>query len=161
MRFWRVTHIIRFMFLHYRTAVATFVQFVSMSLLGIANAADSSISTCASRGSDCVSNLMVSIIFYILTALWFGFIWSLGYAAQDRRSARLAYLLIGIELMVIMVASFNAKHHTNLINLFTSVVDIGLALWVILLAWRLSRAKGGRIVASERARRRKPPTLQP
>lgn len=144
------------MLLHHRTAVATFIQFISLSLLGIVNAVDSIITTCHVHGNDCVSNSIVSIIFFIMTALWFAAVWTLGYNAQERRNQRLAYLLIAIELLVVIIAAFNAKHHTNTINLLTSLVDITLAVWVMLLAFRLSRAKGGRIMASAsgRARRR-------
>ncbi|MDL2341530.1 MAG: hypothetical protein QFB87_00420 [Patescibacteria group bacterium] len=147
------------MFLQYRTGLATLVQFISLCLLGILNTADSVISTCTSHHSTCISNLLVSVIFYLLMAAWFGGLWVIGYSAQERRSRRLALLLIGLELLVLLVAAFNAQHHANFINLLTSAIDSLLAIWVILLAWRLSRSKGGRIVSSQQARqRRHPPT---
>lgn len=141
--------------LYYRTAIATFIQFVSLSLLGIANGLDSIVTTCSARGSDCVSNVIVSLLFFILTVFWFASIWVLGYSAQERRSRRLAYALIAVEAAVIIVASFNAKHHTNLLSLLTSIVDISLAVWVIVLAFRLSRSRGGRIMARDKAQRRR------
>ncbi|MBC7708060.1 hypothetical protein H7Y63_02455 [Polaromonas sp.] len=147
------------MLLHYRTGLATLIQFITLSLLGIANGLDSVITTCGNNRNNCVSNLLVSTVFFLLTVGWFAGIWLVGYAAQDRRSRKLALILIAMELVVLLVATFNARHHTNLISFITSVTDALLAVWVILVAWRLRRAKGGRIVTSERARqRRNPPT---
>jgi uncharacterized membrane protein len=141
--------------LRYETAIATFIQFVFLSLLGIANALNSTVTTCHADGRDCISNLIVSIIFFILTAVWFACVWILGYAAQEKRSKRLAQLLIAIEAFIALIALFNARHHTDFLSLFTSLVDIGLAAWVIVLAFRLMRSSGGRIVAKQRPRRRR------
>lgn len=149
------TVILKLMKLRYETGTATLAQFIIMSFFGIAGAFDSSITTCQIEGKDCLFNAITSILFFILTALWFGAIWVLGYAAEERRSHRLAYVLIAVEGLVLLVATFNAQNHPNTLSLITSLLDIALALWVILLAFRISRAKGGRIVTSERARRRK------
>ncbi|HVI60769.1 MAG TPA: hypothetical protein VM535_01290, partial [Candidatus Saccharimonadales bacterium] len=112
------------------------------------------------HGTDCISNLIVSLIFFILTTAWFGFIWILGYSAQERRSRRLAQVLIAAESLIALIAFFNARHHTDWLSLSTSVIDLVLAVWVIALAFRLMRAGGGRVVArqrgaSGRARRRR------
>ncbi len=139
----------------YETAVITMVQFIVLSLLGIANALNSIVSTCHSTHGDCVSNLIVSLIFFILTVVWFGFVWILGYNAQERRSHRLAWLLIAAEIFIAMIALFNAKHHTDMLGLGTSVVDLFLAIWVISLAFRLVRAGGGRVVTKQRPRQRR------
>lgn len=147
--------------LKYETAVATLIQFILLSFLGIANGMNSVISTCRHQSSDCVSNIIVSIIFFILTACWFGLIWVIGYTAQDRRSKRLAQLLICAEAFIALIAFFNAKHHTDALSLLTSVVDLGLAIWIITLAFRLMRARGGRVVTKQRARQRKRPTKRP
>lgn len=141
--------------LHYETGIATLIQFISMSLLGFANGVDSVVTTCRATGSDCVSNLIVSIIFFILLSLWFGFVWVLGYTAQERRSPKIAYTLIATEGAIAMVAYFNARHHTGVLSLATSLLDLGLAIWIAILAFRLSRAKGGRIVRSKQQRRRR------
>ncbi len=140
--------------LTYETAIATFIQFIILSFLGIANGLNSVVTTCRHSSSDCVSNLIVSLIFFILTAVWFGAIWLLGFIAQDRRSKRLAQLLICAECLIALVALFNAKHHTDILSLFTSVIDLVLAIWVIILAYRLMRAGGGRVVSHQRPRRR-------
>jgi len=76
-----------------------------------------------------------------------------GYAAQDRRSRRIAQLLIGLEGLTGLVALFDAKHFPTVLGLITSLIDLCFAAWVILLAWRLMRAKGGRITAPARSRR--------
>lgn len=150
--------------LKYETAIATLVQFITLTLLGIPNALVSIVTTCHRDGSNCVSNTITSLLFFLLTAVWFGALWVLGYSAQERRSRLLAWLLIGAELVVIMVAfGINFRHDSNFLSLGTSILDILLALWTILLAFRLSRSKGGRIVKSTRNRQRhstkEPPTL--
>ncbi len=138
----------------YETGIATLVQFVALSFLGIANGLNSVVTTCHS-GKDCVSNLLVSIIFFILTAVWFGCVWLLGYFAQHKRSKRLAQLLICAEALIGLVAAFNAKHHTDVLGLTTSLADLVLAIWVISLAFRLMRADGKRITNRPRQRHRR------
>lgn len=140
--------------LTYETAVATFIQFIVLSFLGIANGLNSVVTTCSHTSSDCISNLILSLIFFILTACWFGAVWLIGFMAQDKRSRRLAQLLIAIEALIALIALFNAQHHTDILSLFTSLVDLALAVWIIFLAFRLMRAGGGRVVVRGRRRRR-------
>ena len=142
------------MLLHYRTAVAALIQFIVVSLLSLVTGLDSVIGTCSTRHNNCVSNMLGTTLLFLLTAFVFGIIWVIGYAAQDRRSRRLAVLLIIIEAAVLLVAAFNASHHTSLLSLMASLTDASLAAWVIALAVRLIRANGGRIMASQRARQR-------
>lgn len=139
----------------YETGIITFVQFVVLSLLGIANGLNSVVSTCHNSSPDCVSNLLVSLIFFLLTTAWFAIVWVLGWAAQDRRSRGLAQLLICAEALIALIALFNAKHHTDILSLLTSLIDLFLAIWVITLAFRLMRAKGGRVVTRQRPRERR------
>jgi uncharacterized membrane protein len=141
--------------LTYQTGVATLIQFITLSFLGIANGANSVVTTCRHDGSNCVSNLIVSLIFFILTAAWFGAVWVLGYTAQERRSRHLAWLLIGAELLIALIAFFNAKHHTDILSLATSLFDLILAIWIVTLAFRLMRAGSGRVVTKQRGRQRK------
>lgn len=126
----------------YGTGFATLLQFILLSLLGIANGLNSIVTTCHSTGRDCISNLIVSLIFFIITVAWFAFIWVLGYTAQERRSKRLAQLLIAAEALIAMVAYFNARHHTDALSLITSLVDLALAIWIIILAILLIRSIG-------------------
>lgn len=104
--------------------------------------------------AGCVQDSVVSLMYVLLLAGWFGFLAMLGYAAQDQRSHRLAKVLMGAEFLVLVVALFNAKHFPNILGLVTSLADAGLAAWVIVLAFRLNRAKGGRITTKARPRRR-------
>jgi hypothetical protein len=140
--------------LTYETAVATMIQFIVLTLLSIPNGLTSIISTCHNSSADCTSNAIVSLIFFLLTAAWFAILWVIGFFAQDRRSRLLAWALIGAESLVMIVTLFNIKHRTDALGLITSILDFGFAIWVIILAFRLSRAKGGRILASNRARNR-------
>lgn len=142
--------------LTYETAIATLIQFVTLTLLNVANGLNSVISTCHSSGSDCISNMIVSLIFFLLTAAWFAFVWVLGYSAQERRSRRLAQLLIAAEALIALVAFFNAKHHTDWLSLATSIIDLGLSLWIITLAWRLMKSGGGRVVTQKSRPRQRP-----
>jgi O-antigen/teichoic acid export membrane protein len=147
----------------YETALATRLQFILISFLGIPNALNSIITTCKDSHSDCFANTFLSLIYFILIVAWFGFLWILGFAAQDRRSKRLALLLIACEGLVLLVSLFNARHHNDILGLLTSIIDGVLAAWIILLAWRLQKAGGGRVVAKQRgrsgrARQRRRPT---
>lgn len=150
--------------LRYETGTATLMQFAVVTILGLINQVTSIISTCLKHDGDCVSNSLVSLMIVILIAIWLGFISALGYAAQDKRSKRLAQFLIGAEGLNVLISLFNAKHYPNVLGLITSVIDLVIAVWVIVLAWRLMRANGGRIVATSArahtpARSRKRPIL--
>lgn len=142
--------------LTYQTAVATLIQFISMSFLTFANETNSVVTACR-HNNNCSSNLLSSLIFFIIVAVWFGAVWMIGYSAQEQRSKRLAQLLIVAELAIAAIGLFNAKHHTDILSLFTSLLDIALALWVISLAWRLMRSRGGRVVSRQRSRQRPTP----
>jgi hypothetical protein len=63
---------------------------------------------------------------------------------------------MGVEFLVLAVSLFNAKHYPNVLGLVTSLTDAAIAAWIMVLAWRLSRAKGGRITTpANRPRRRR------
>lgn len=147
--------------LTYQTATATVIQFIVLGFLNIVNGIVSIVTTCAHPGGDCTGNILSSIIFYILIVGWFGIVLVLGYAAQERRSKRLAQLLIAAEGAIMLVALFNIKltlkYHNGFLNLFTSTVDLVLAIWIVTLAYRLMRANGGRVVAKARPRQRHRP----
>jgi hypothetical protein len=147
--------------LTYETGTATLIQFIVLGLLNIADALQSIITTCNHPGGDCVGNLLGSVIYYLLIVVWFGVILAFGFAAQHGRSKRLARLLICAELSVIVVAAYNVKldqfgFHNGILSLITSFVDIVVSIWVISLAYRLTKASGGRVV--KRQRRSKNPT---
>jgi len=140
--------------IRYQTGIVTLIQFIVGATLGFANGIVSSVSGCTNHGTDCVSNTLVSLTLIILTAIWFAFVAALGYAAQDRRSRRLARFLLVAEAAITIVALYDAVHYPNFLSLITSLADFCLGLWALLLAYRLNRANGGRITAQPRKRQR-------
>ncbi len=139
--------------LRYQTGVASLIQFIILSILGVPHALISIISTCQSDHSNCISNLIVSLIFFILTIIWFGFIWFLGFFAQEKRNIKLIIILIGCEFSNIVVAMYiNFPGDPNILDKGISAIDTILSLWVIFLAYRLFRAKGGRVVKKHSAK---------
>jgi hypothetical protein len=141
--------------LTYETGTATLIQFIVLGLLNIADALQSIISTCGNSNGDCVGNLLSSVIYYLLIVVWFGVILALGFAAQQGRSKRLARLLICAELAVIVVAAYNVKldklgFHNGILSLLTSLIDIVISIWVVTLAYHLTKASGGRVVRRQR-----------
>jgi hypothetical protein len=147
----------------YETGIVTLIQFIVLSLLSLINSLNSIISTCVQSSGQCIENMIPSILLFILIAIWFACLWIVGYAAQDRRSRKLAVLLMGAEFMVAVVALFSIKHHSDWLSATTSAIDLAFALLVILLALRLFRSGGSRVVAhsrgAQRRRRRHPPNL--
>ena len=146
--------------LTYETGPATFIQFAVLGLLNIATGVQSVVLTCQKDNNDCLGNLLDSFIFYLLILGWFGAVSALGFIAQHRRSQKLAWLLIFAEIAIAGVAfmniKLNLKYHNGWLTLITSIVDLVLAIWIISLAWRLSKASGGRVVTNQRARKRRP-----
>lgn len=139
--------------LRYETAIATFTQFAITSGLSVINSIDSIVSGCRTNPkADCISNTLVSLILLILIVCFLGAILAVGYFAQEKRSSRLSYLLIGIEGCTALLYLFEAKQSPDLIEKGTNFIACLLAVWVIILAWRLASAKGGRIV-NHRVRR--------
>jgi len=144
--------------LTYQTGTATLIQFLVLSLFTLASQVDSIVTTCRKDGSNCISNLITSIILYILVAVALGTIWLIGYSAQQRRSRRLAQLLICVEGLIFLIALLSIKvslrQNKSILGLGTSFGVAILAVWVIILAFRLMRSGGKRITARPRARRR-------
>ncbi|MGH7142101.1 MAG: hypothetical protein ACREF5_01335 [Candidatus Saccharimonadales bacterium] len=139
--------------LRYETGVATLVQFIVAVSLSSLNGIISIIGGCtACANADCVSNTLVSLILIILIVIALGFLLVLGYAAQERRSSRLAKTLIAFEVLAALIYLFDAQHTPNIIDRITNLITFVVAVWVILLAWRLATAKGGRIVRSRQRR---------
>jgi hypothetical protein len=101
--------------------------------------------------------MLSSVVFYILVMAWFGFIMFLGLTAQAKRSKRLATFLIGAEALIILFAIYNVKlnlaSNNAYLSLFTSLLDIAISAWVIVLAYSLMKSGGGRVVSKRRTRR--------
>jgi uncharacterized membrane protein len=143
--------------LTYETGIAAFIQFIVVSLFILVTQLGSAVVSCV-KGQNCVTNLITSIAFFILTAIAFGVVWLIGYAAQNRRSRRLTRFLICVEIGIALIALFSIKlnsHSRNVIGLIASFGMLVMAAWVISLAFRLMRAGGGRVVASNGRRRRR------
>jgi len=142
--------------LTYETGIGTFIQFVLLSFLTLGSQIGSVVTTCHKDGSNCVSNLITSLILYILVGIVFGTIWIIGYGAQSRRSRRLAQFLICIEGFIALVSLFSLKlnlHSKSVIGIVASLSILAIALWIVLLAFRLMRAGGGRVVRHSRTGR--------
>lgn len=137
----------------YQTGVSTLAQFVSVTLLNLIGIIAASVQGCIKDGSECIGDTALNLLYFLVLSGWFAFIWVLGYAAQDRRSKRMAQVLILAELAVVFATLINIKGHTDLLGLLTSLVDLALAAWTILLAWRLWHAGGGRVTSSRPRRR--------
>lgn len=149
--------------LTYETGTATLIQFICLGILNIMTGLDSIVQTCRHDGSNCLENVFTSFVFYLLIVSWFGIVCVIGYAAEQKRSRRLAQLLILAEILIAFVAFFNIrlnlKYHNGLLSLLTSFADLILAIWIITLAYRLMRAGSGRVVTAKvRVRKRRKPT---
>jgi len=146
--------------LTYETGTATLIQFIVLGILNILTGLDSIAQTCRHDSPNCLENVFTSFIFYLLIISWFGIVCVIGYAAEQKRSRRLAQLLILAEILIAFVAFFNIKlnlkYHNGLLSLFTSAADLILAIWIITLAYRLMKAGSGRVVTAKvRPRKRR------
>jgi hypothetical protein len=141
--------------LTYQTGIAALIHLGVISLFNVINGVFSSVQQCTNGSSDCVGNIITSMLYFMLITFWFAILWILAAAAQERRSRKLAFLLIGGEFLVFAVSLFNAQHHNNILGLTTSLVDATLAVWVGLLAFRLFVAGGARVTTSRRSRQRR------
>jgi hypothetical protein len=141
--------------LTYQTGIAALIHLAIMTVLNVVNGVHSGVQSCTSGTNDCVGNIITSMLYFMLITIWFALLWILAAAAQTQRSRKLAFLLIGAEVLVIGVSLFNAQHHNNVLGLVTSLVDAVLAAWVAFLAVRLFIAGGARVTGSNRSRRRR------
>lgn len=141
--------------LTYQTGIAALIHLAVISVFNVINGVQSSVSQCTNAGSDCLGNIITNMLYFMVITVWFVFLWILAAAAQERRSRKLAFALMGGEFMVLAVSLFNAQHFNNLLGLTTSLVDATLALWVGLLAFRLFISGGARVTGSARGRRRR------
>lgn len=145
----------------YETGFATMIQLIILAFLNIAGTIDSIVTTCQNPNGDCVGNTLTSIIYYILIVLWFGFIAFLGYLAQTKRNKLFSRLLIMSEMAVTFIALINIylginSTHNNALNSLTSFLDLILSVWIISLAYRILKAKGGRVVLKRHIQRSQP-----
>lgn len=138
----------------YETGAATLIQFAAGTILTIVSGGASVVSGCLHQpGVDCATNTFVTLLLVIFIAGALGVLTIIGYTAQERRSTRLAYILMAIEMGTALIYLFDAAQSTGLTDRVTNFLSFVLAAWIILVAWRLAQAKGGRIVKSPSHRR--------
>lgn len=135
--------------LKYETGIATSIQFVVLTFLNFLDGTVSSVSQCTkSSGGSCFGDIVLAMLYFLVISICFAALWLAGFAAQDRRSKRIALVLIAGEGMAFLVAVYNLTHRNpSLIGKAASLIDLVLSVWVAYLAFRLVRAKGGRIRA--------------
>lgn len=136
----------RYMRVRYETSIATLVQFILGAALTLLNSAVSIVSGCVTKGADCVGNTFVSLLLIVLVVAAYGALLGLGYVAQERRSSKLALLLIGCEAFAALIFLFDARQTPSPIDKVTNALSFVVAIWVALVAFNLYRAKGARIV---------------
>src|SRR6185312_6035667 len=103
------------MWLRYETSIATLVQFIIGTALTFLTGAASIVSGCrTSAGADCVGNTFVSLLLIIIVIVCYGFLLGVGYFAQEKRSSRLALLLIGSEAVAALIFLFDARQAPSL-----------------------------------------------
>lgn len=142
--------------LTHQTGVSTFIQFLLLSFLALGSQLFSAVSTCHSDSVNCVSNLITSIIFYIVVAVIFGGIWLIGFAAQSSRNKWLTRLLICIEAFIALGTLFSLKLslHNKPKNVFAVIAEfviLVVAVWTITLAVQLLQSQGKRISRRRRS----------
>lgn len=132
--------------LRYQTGVATFVQLAVTVFLVVINNMVALFGECK-NGSDCAVTAVFSMIFIIVTAIWFLLLSAIGYAAEERRSRNFAYLLIAGEIATAGIAFGFYTHPANLFGQLSALAVIIIAIRVSFMALRIARSRGGRIVA--------------
>lgn len=146
------------MTLRYQTATATFIQLAVMTLLVIVGGIMDVVKNCESS-AECVTNSFLWIIIAFMLACWYTALFAIGYFAQEKRSYKLARLLIAGELFTAFVALMLVKNPSSTYSRIGALVALCFAVWTIVLAYRIYKARGSRITtpsskSSKRPRRR-------
>lgn len=76
----------------------------------------------------------------------------IGYAAEERRSRNLAFLLIAGQIATFGISYGFFGHPANWFGQLSALIVAVSAVWVSLLAWQLAKARGGRVVSRPRRR---------
>lgn len=142
--------------LRYETGIITFIQLVTIVPLAFLNGILDIIGSIREGEGRVMETIIFAMIFVLMLAFWFGFMSALGYATQERRSRFFAKMLIAAELGTAGAALLYMQHPGDILGFFTALIIGVLALWAIVLAFRLHQSKGGRITAktTRRPRRR-------
>lgn len=145
--------------LKYETGIAATVQFIVMTIINFVNGVSGSVSQCLNGSSGCVGNIVLAALFFLAVTVWFGALWLAGFAAQDRRSRRIAEVLIVAEALVLLIGLYGLMHMSSIIGGVKSLAEVATSVWISWLAFRLIRAKGGRVRARSRRHHPSQPTL--
>lgn len=130
--------------LRYHTAFATFIQLAVITLLVIIGGIMDVAKNCE-NSSECVVNSFLWIIIAFLLAGWYAALFALGYFAQENRSYKLARLLIGGELFTAFIALMLIKNPSSFYSGMGAIIALIFAVWIVVLAWRIYKARGSRI----------------
>jgi hypothetical protein len=123
------------------------MQFIVGTIISIFGGGVSIIAGCHGSGNvDCVSNAFVSLLVALFFISALGVLLAIGYVAQEKRNARLAYVLIGAEAFAGIIFLFDARHAAGWFDRLCNLVLLMVALWVGYLAWQQAQAGGRRIV---------------
>jgi uncharacterized membrane protein YqjE len=141
--------------LRYQTATATFIQMAVMTLLLIIGGIMDVTKNCE-NSSECVTNSFLWIIIAFLFGGWYATLFAIGYFAQEKRSYKLARLLIAGELFTAFIALMLVKNPSSFYSGLGAIIALLFAAWVILLAWRIYKARGSRISSSSRSSSNRP-----
>lgn len=136
------------MLLRFHTALATFIQLAVMTLLVIFGGIMDVAKNCE-NSNECVTNSFLWIVIAFMLALWYFGLFGLGYLAQEKRSRRLAKFLIAGELFTAFVALMFLKNPSGLYSGIGAGVAVLFAVWIMILAYRIHKAKGGRITTTK------------
>lgn len=138
--------------LHYQTGTATFIQLAVVLFLIVLNNIITLVQRCVGNSINCVGDAFVSLVMIVFAGAWFGFLSVLGYAAQDKRSQRLATALIVAQVGTAFAALAMMRLPGSWYVAVSAAIVFVIAIWVIVLAIRLRQAKGRRIVHTGRRR---------
>src|SRR5579871_2110764 len=105
--------------IRYETSIATMVQFIVGSVLTFLSNAVSIVSGCVG-GADCVSNAFVTLLLVILVVGAYGLLLGIGYVAQEKRSSKLALLLIVVQAFTALIFIFDARQSPGLVDKVTN-----------------------------------------
>lgn len=136
------------MVMRYHTSLATFIQLAVMTLMVIVGGIIDVAKNCE-NSNECVTNSFLWIIIAFMLALWYFGLFGLGYLAQEKRSRRLTKLLIAAESFTAFVALMFLKNPSSVYSGIGAAVALFFALWIIFLAYRIHKAKGGRITTTK------------
>ena len=132
--------------LKYETGIAATIQFIALTILDFISGVSTSVTQCVNGSGSCAGDVALAIFYFIVITVLFGILWLAGFAAQDRRSRRIAQALILAEGFVFLVGLYDfTKHRHSLIGSLISLVEIITSVWIAWLALRIILARGGRV----------------